>query len=467
MKDLRAYTRSRLVSKQLLLGTFLLIAFFDLSFSSTTAGSGGYYDGTLCYPFWPSCPPTQLLKGFPDSYAYTVWTTMILVLLGRTLWQILSLKLNRAIRSLNWIYAFLGFSHFIWQDTGRQNFILYSSFTYLIFLLSRGKISVLRWTWSLLYLLAASVKIHDAWILGTYFTTLKNGLPFIPKSALPVASQLVLIFELIAPLGLLSPQRKIFTASYYSWIFFHLYSAIVIGWGFPLRCLLLLVVLFSPKLHSQTTKHLSPTIRSQWRKIALYILFSAAIMWQLVPLLSNDDERVRLDSVWPRLSMFDSNHQCEVKILIKKDDQLLFHYRQPFTDPKTHCKPWHFLRKIDSLCRTYPEAEAHLIIDHSINGSPFYRIVDSGQACSLEYSLLRRNPWILSPKEAAIVGYPTHNTFFPAQSRNMKIQFETPQIILTPYQIWLQRHYETLRLIVLTLWMLSLFVHFSFLRRCI
>ena len=51
------------------------------------------------------------------------------------------------------------------------------------------------------------------------------------------------------------------------------------------------------------------------------------------------------------------------------------------------------------------------VFDHSINGGPFYQIVDLDNLCSVTYKPWGHNDWILLPPQAQIVGYPVEDNY--------------------------------------------------------
>jgi len=112
--------------------------------------------------------------------------------------------------------------------------------------------------------------------------------------------------------------------------------------------------------------------------------------------------------------MFEANHQCiSQHTLYFKDGSTETDIRESI-DARRRCDPYRAWFKFQSSC-----ANGTLVdriewqFDHSINGGPFYRIVDEQDVCSLEYKAFGRNEWIKTPEEGAtIIGYPVKNVYY-------------------------------------------------------
>ena len=76
------------------------------------------------------------------------------------------------------------------------------------------------------------------------------------------------------------------------------------------------------------------------------------------------------------------------------------------------CYPYEWWSRYHTRCERNPSIDRiSLRIDHSINGGPFYRIVDTENICDLPYYPLGENRWIKQPPEAPLIGYPVTNTY--------------------------------------------------------
>src|SRR6185295_19464735 len=89
------------------------------------------------------------------------------------------------------------------------------------------------------------------WVLGTYFSTLRTGLPLVPPLLVPFATNLVIFCEVIGCWFLLSRNLILQRGAVVFFTFFHLYSIILIYYMFPAVMLPALLILFGP-LYSHT-----------------------------------------------------------------------------------------------------------------------------------------------------------------------------------------------------------------------
>src|SRR6185437_8868018 len=77
------------------------------------------------------------------------------------------------------------------------------------------------------------------------------------------------------------------------------------------------------------------------------------------------------------------------------------------------CDPYTYWYTLNQMCQRDPSIESvRWTFDHSVNGGPFYRIVDVPNACALTYKPFGHNAWIITPAQGAkVVGYPGKNLF--------------------------------------------------------
>jgi hypothetical protein len=79
---------------------------------------------------------------------------------------------------------------------------------------------------------------------------------------------------------------------------------------------------------------------------------------------------------------------------------------------EVRCDPYTFWKRYQWMCESKRAERVAMRFDHSINGSPFYRIVDVPDMCSLEYSTFGKNSWIQEPPQAPAVGVPVQNIYY-------------------------------------------------------
>src|SRR5262249_43866309 len=102
----------------------------------------------------------------------------------------------------------------------------YHLFLTAILLFAAHKEFFLKAAFVLFYFLSGTVKLDSTWVLGTYFTTLKTGLPIFPDALIPVFTNMVIFSQIIGAWFLLSTQRFLQRCAVAFFTFFHLYSGI-------------------------------------------------------------------------------------------------------------------------------------------------------------------------------------------------------------------------------------------------
>jgi len=76
------------------------------------------------------------------------------------------------------------------------------------------------------------------------------------------------------------------------------------------------------------------------------------------------------------------------------------------------CDPYRWWSMLHDQCAQHLAVQrVALTFDHSINGGPFYRIVNVPNICDVSYQPFTHNPWILVPPAAPVVGYPVQNYY--------------------------------------------------------
>ena len=112
--------------------------------------------------------------------------------------------------------------------------------------------------------------------------------------------------------------------------------------------------------------------------------------------------------------MFEANHQCISRISVRRTNGVEELQEDTSAIARNRCDPYRVWFRIQNQC-TREENSIDRIewtFDHSINGGPFYRIVDERDACALTYKVLQHNEWIKVPETGAqVVGYPVENIY--------------------------------------------------------
>ena len=76
----------------------------------------------------------------------------------------------------------------------------------------------------------------------------------------------------------------------------------------------------------------------------------------------------------------------------------------------SRCDVYSWWANLTEKCRERPQINRiAFTFDHSINGGPFYRIVDTVDICTLTYLPFVHNSWIHTSKDAPVIGFPVQN----------------------------------------------------------
>jgi len=167
-------------------------------------------------------------------------------------------------------------------------------------------------------------------------------------------------------------------------------------------------------------------------------------IFQLLGFIAPGDRRITLEGNRFGMFMFEANHQCvattksysggrlETKTLREvqngtpcsgffclvsdkisvEDGHRVQERRFESGTAWNRCDPYIWWSRLRKQCASNDGINRiALQFDHSINGGPFFRIVDVLDICSLDYRTFGHNDWILRPPESPIVGYPVENSY--------------------------------------------------------
>lgn len=425
----------------------LALSLFDLS--SVSFISQSVYGNDTCWAFFPNCTQYVKLDHLPFSYLYT---GIMAGLLSLHLWSGVSAYKNKWIQahfSLGLIIIWKFLFHFVFRDTGKQNFEYFMLIPAFVYLFSKDKLVSFRWVWACLYFFAASVKFHEAWIAGSYFTSMQLGLPLVPSFLTTPVSQAAILFEIFFSFGLVSQHHRYRVVSFWLWVGFHLYSVFLVGYFYPIRCLVYLFLAFYPL---KPDLNINP---ASFKKRPLFIAFLSLLFGlHIFPLVKERDAKFTFEGLGSGFFMFDSNHQCFIQVrLYDQEKTLLYSDTRSLIEPRSRCSPWHVVQKIQRMCQQYGAASAEYIHDHSINGGPVYRMVDEKQACQLHYNFWGKNPWIKDRSEdLLIVGYPYPNQIGVQNRREANYYSRTPVISVSRYQQWVLENLKWIKSGLIILW---------------
>jgi hypothetical protein len=374
--------------------------------SSSVATVESFKEGThSCWSFFQTCGDWYTLSALPDGYSQT---TLYMVLFGLMLLAVFYMWKGK------WVFVHLLLSVlFLWKliamfllsNALSGNYDYYHVVFTAILLLIPYKVFFLKLSFVLLYFLAATIKIDEGWILGSYFTSLKTGLPIFPDALTPLITNAVIFMQVVGAWFLLSTNKVLQRLALMYFIIFHLYSGVLVQYHYPAMVLPELLILFGP-----LTKNTIPLTK---KSIFGWCLIMLMFFLQFISILIPGDERLTLEGNMYGLYMFEANHQCVSTVRVLHTDGSTSVDVAESSNARERCNPYDQWFRIQQFCKRDPSINRiEWQFDHSINGSPFYRIVDEGDACALEYRTLGHNTWIHASRDnSIIVGYPVKNIY--------------------------------------------------------
>ncbi len=384
------------------------------------------YSGNLFYAFLFSLITLSVFFGAKGS-----WFKSILFIIPPTIWKVWATFFLEDRISVPFEYFHIGFL--------------------LVLLFSKNKFNSLKHTLVIMYFVSALVKVHDAWIVGTYFSTLNLGLPLFHDSLIPFATNFIVLLELFTPILLLSRNHRIKSIALYTYIVFHIYSISLVGFRYPIHCLPIICILFLPKLKTMPVKN--------WGvRIFLFFIITANIF----PFFIKGDHKISYEGVRLAVTMFDSNRQCEsIKEMTLETGEVRTEIQRSGY-AFVRCTPyWHWYH-ISLLCKSHKYKKISWIFNMSINGNPFYTVVNSKNACELNYKLFGENLWInSSTNDHQIVGFPKKNAYYgPYFYPETQVKFDQQSIFLSPMQEALRQNLKLIEFIYFSLGFIVLIIYF-------
>ncbi|MBI3548776.1 MAG: hypothetical protein HY078_07050 [Elusimicrobia bacterium] len=441
---------------------FCLLAIFILDFNaiSYVAQSATQHHREVgqfaCWPHFQSCGSWFVLKATPFGYTYHLVMMVVFSFLALSALSGALGFWTRAHALMMPPFLLKVFYSFFLAFDGETNF-RYFHLTYVfVLLLLPEKKFYLKMTFCTLYFWAARIKMSgDGWIAGRYFTTLKFGLPLVPGVLVPFLTNGVVLFEMLGSWGMLTKNEQLKRWLLATWTAFHLYSVSLIGFYYPVRCIPTLWVLFWGK---------PEPARFRWERRFLpgAAFIAGLFLLHTVPYaIPKGDPKYTLEGFMYGAAMFDANHQCQSAVrLVDAQGKVIAQIAYKNRDSANRCDPYTYWFGVKQrLCPKEPNGRrVEWTMVHSVNGGPFYKIIDVPDLCVLTYGPLSRNAWIKTPADGApVVGYPYPDVLIGGELLGpVPLMADTPQIIPFGAQPWLMEHAIGIGRLYQALWLLVL-----------
>ncbi len=364
--------------------------FFTLRFLSYT----GEYSNLACPPYFKYCNYFTI-KDLPESYSYTFF--ILIILCSYTFSIYFYLKKNFAKATLC-ILPLLTIEFL--QATFLVSFIsmpfeYFSTYLFLVFILSKNKIENLKFMLVLFYILAGLTKITPAWILAEYMNNLTLGFPLIPKAWNLVAANTVIIFELFFVNFLFSLKfKKIKFLTFLFFLIFHLYSYLIVGLRYPLYCLPLLCILYFDKTQTKVFKC------SIYIKVLGFLFILINTFHFIIP----GDHRITYEASKLTLNMFDGSRQSITTITPKDKNSIKIINNKAYS----RYSAYHAFKDAQRYCISNEMVSLSFTV--SIDREPFYQIINEENICNKEFKSFSHNYWI-NVENPKLIGYPSENFY--------------------------------------------------------
>lgn len=374
-----------------MLQAFMYWCFFSfvVSFASWI-GSGytGKYSNLPCWPHFQNCKDILPLTPFPYGYSENVLYTLLLAIITYGLYSLYKKEYRQAYYSIAilWLWKLFVIS----VTYGIGNYDYYDLIIITTFLFISSKRHHLRLVFIILYFLASTIKIGDGWILGTYFTSLQSGLPFIPDSLIPLSVNVVTIFQMVGSWFLLSKNEKVFNFARLFFIFFHLYSTTLVGFRYPVTSLFLTIILFGIEKEGRTTFQ---DLKLSYKHLGFYVFILLLFVLQLTGPMIAGNQKITLEGNNYGLYMFEANHQCISSYTLYTKDKTKKEYQFANAVARNRCDPYILMKRLQRRCLS-DVTKISWTLDSSIDGGPLYRIVDTPDVCKLSFKAFTHNEWI-------------------------------------------------------------------------
>ncbi len=360
-----------------------------------------------CWSYFQSCGDYYFLHNLPYGYSQPILyvllfgvMTLIVYLMWRKDWV-----LAHVLLWIPFLWKFVVMTFLTSNISG--NFDYFDIAYTVILLLLPHKLFFLKIMLVSFYFLAATIKFDAGWVLGTYFTALNTGLPLFPNNTAPIFTNIVIGMQVVGTWFLLSSKKILRRGALIFFLCFHLYSGIIVHYRYLTTAIPSLLILFGP-MYTQTKIPLDKKSIGGWAFICCLFFL------QFVPFMISGDHKMTLEGNRLGLYMFEANHQCVSKSVITFTDGRIVSQEAESATARQRCDPYKSWFRLKLQCERYIDVD-HIswTFDHSINGGPFYRIVDVPDACAIEYKPFIHNEWIKLPKDKPeLIGYPVKNLYY-------------------------------------------------------
>ena len=407
---------------------------FNLSATVESAESGR----AVCWPYFQECYKWFFLQGPAHGWSQNIFYTILFAIMLTVVWSMWRKKWSLAHALVVLLFIWKVLFEFVFVYNAASPYHYYHLILTAVLLFIPYKEFFMKLCFVFFYFMAVTTKFDETWILGTYFTSLQPGLPIFPDSLTALFTNLVIGMQIIGCWFLISRNMFLQRTALVYFVTFHLYSIVFVWYNYPSITLPSLLILFGP-LYRHTPIPFTRKAIAGWVVIALVALF------QIPPFVVSENRQLTLEGNRFGMFMFEGNHQCIMEVttyrwasgavkesnrevpagkpcnktycLVETDVRSEGDYKVTMQryegDAAWHrCDPYVWWSQLHRQCDINVDVDrVAFTFDHSVNGGPFYRMVDVPNICDLSYTTFQHNEWIKLPPEAPVMGYPVKNTY--------------------------------------------------------
>lgn len=417
---------------------FFFITFNRWITSSNVTIEAAQRGSAVCWEYFQNCADFYFLHEIGVGYSQTIFYMVlygIMLLIVYCMWQ---REWARAHVLLTLLLLWEVLVTLVLSFSDGAPYYYYHIVLTTMLLFVRHKEFFLKFSFVFMYFMSATTKLDSTWILGTYFTALRDGLPLFPDILAAPITNVVIFMQMIGAWFLISRNKVLQRIAFLYFLAFHLYSGIFVLYFYPSVSLPPLLILFGPMYRYTSI----PFDKKTFAGILVLLLVA---IFQILGFTAPGDRRMTLEGNKFGMFMFEANHQCIVTTgtyrrgepisrpdfeaadgtpctgffcLTKRttteagEGRTVREERYESGTAWNRCYPYERWSRLQARCKRDVSIERiSLRLDHSINGGPFYRTVDEENICNVPYRAFGGNAWIKQPPDAPIIGYPVTNTY--------------------------------------------------------
>lgn len=391
----------RLFGGAILLGFLVTYKSWEPSLSTTGMAANGSW--AICWPFFQSCYDWFFIgEGRPYGYTQNVIFMGLMGIIFLASYALIAKRYTLAHFCILILFLFKVYFTLLNFNYAPNYDYYHTTFSFIFLFLPHkrffGSLSIV-----LFYFLSTATKIHESWTLGAYFSAMVTDLPIFPDGTTMIWTNLVIFMEMIGAWFLFSKNKILQRLAFIFFVAFHLYSGLLVGYRYPSIVTPPLLIFFGPLFRPFERVPLDIRAIPGWT-LCLFLL-----CLQMISHTIPGDEKLTLEGNFYGLYMFEANHQCSVRFMDENNNVVS---KRNSATARHRCDPYRYwFTHKKRFCHEGNDQKISMKMTHSINGGPFYLIVDEPDICALEYKPFSRNEWIKTEEEATPTARPRKNFY--------------------------------------------------------